>query len=85
MGVVRLLAVLIIYFWQKPLARELCCDAIANKCYAPLVKNCVFDVTLPLGLIRLELQLLLEDCLKKIASEVANGCSKDLTIHLSAG
>lgn len=42
-------------------------------------------MTLPLGLIRLELQLLLEECLRRLALEVDNGCTKDLTIHISAG
>ena len=70
---------------QVSLARELCEDAIAGSRYAPLVKRDQFDVTLPLGLIRLEMQLLLEDRLRKVAAEVGSGCTKDLTIHLSAG
>lgn len=67
------------------LAREICMNAITDNCYALLVKNDLFDVTLPLGLIRLELLLLLEDYLKKVTEEVRGGSTKDLTIHLSAG
>ena len=70
---------------QVPKARELCSQAISDNCYAPLIKNDVFDVTLPLGLVRLELQLLLENCLENLASEVVSGSTKDLVIHLSAG
>ena len=47
----------------------------------------VFDVTFPLGLIRLELQLLMEDYLvSKVLTEVLEKeCVRDLTIHLSTG
>lgn len=67
------------------MARELCEEAIAGSRYAPLVKRDLFDITLPLGLMRLEMQLLLEDALRKVAAEVGSGCTKDLIIHLSAG
>ncbi len=59
--------------------------AIRDSCYAPLIIKSLFEVTLPPGLIRLELKLLLEDHLRKVAVEIRKGSSQDLVIHLSAG
>lgn len=71
---------------QSALAKELCVTAIADNCYAPLVQKDVFELLFPPGLIRLELQLLLEDYLrKKAVQEVQKGNTHDLAIHMSAG
>lgn len=67
------------------MAQKLCETAIADSCYAPMIKKDVFEVTLPVGLVQLELHLLLREHLKKLSDELGKGSTRDLVIHLSSG
>lgn len=67
------------------MARDLCKSAIADSCYCALTRDDLFRVTLPMGLVKVELYLLLEDHLKKIGARVGEDKLQPLVIQFSAG
>ena len=67
------------------MARDLCKSAIADNCYCGLARDNLFRVTLPMGLVRIELYLLLEDHLKKIGARVGEDELQPLVIQSCAG
>ena len=70
-------------FVQLSLAKELCESAISDSCYAPLTRGNLFEIMFPLGVTKLELQLLLEDHLKKLTLDITKERMRNLVIHLS--
>ena len=66
-------------------ARELCEQAIADCCYAPLYNMDPYEATLPVSLTRLETHLLLEDHLTKLPLEARADGNRNLVLHLSVG
>lgn len=66
-------------------ARELCKAAIARGVYSPLACKDVFQLVLPMGLDRLEIQLLLGHHLEGLGENVRRGELQPLTIGFAAG
>lgn len=66
------------------LARKLCEEAIVGKYYSPLVQGKLFEAVLPPGLAELEIHLLLEEHLRRIAKELEGREMQPLVIHFSA-
>ena len=52
------------------MTRDLCMTAISEGSYCPLVQDNLFKVFLPMGLVRVEIHLLLEEHLRRVAREV---------------
>ena len=71
--------------FQESVARALCQSAIKSNCYCDLSKESLFRVALPVGLVRMELHLLLEDHLRKIADGVAANRLQPLVVQFSSG
>ena len=67
------------------IAKQLCKSAIGKDFYGPLAKGNLFDMSLPMGLSRVETHLLLESHLQRIARELGRGELRTLTVHFTAG
>ena len=66
------------------LARKLCWEAIVGKFYSPLVQDKLFEAVLPPGVVEVEIHLLLEDHLKRIAKELEGREIQPLVVHFTA-
>lgn len=63
----------------------MCKAAIFEEAYCPLVKNDLFKVFLSPGLVGVEIHLLLESHLRRLAVEVNKDSIKPLSIQFCAG
>ena len=70
---------------QKEVAKQLCQTAIEKGFYGPVAKGNLFHMSLPMGLSRVEIHLLLESHLQRIALELDKGKLQTLTVHFTAG
>ena len=74
-----------VFFTQVKLARDLCNSAISEEAYCPLVQNDLFKVFLSPGLVGVEVHLLLEHHLRRLALEVDSDTVMPLNIQFCAG
>ena len=70
---------------QPTIARDLCKTAIAENYYSPLVNRDIFTVTLPVGVVGVEMHLLLESHLRRVAKELGRKELQPLTVLFTAG
>lgn len=70
---------------QESVAHDLCKAAIADNCYCTLSEDNMFQLTLPSGLVRMELYLLLKDHLNKIGAVTKDKQLQPLLICFSPG
>ena len=67
------------------LAKDLCKAAISENAYCPLVHNDLFKVVLTPGLVGVELHLLMEEHLRRLAEEVNIDSMQQLSIQFCPG
>ena len=72
-------------YLQVKLAKDLCKAAIAENAYCPLIHNDLFKVVLTPGLVGVELHLLMEDHLRRLADEVNVDSMRPLSIQFCPG
>ena len=72
-------------YFQVKLAKSLCKAAISENAYCPLVHNDLFKVVLTPGLVGVELHLLMEEHLRRLAEEVNVDSMQQLSIQFCPG
>ncbi len=72
-------------YLQVKLAKDLCKAAISENAYCPLVHNDLFKVVLTPGLGGVELHLLMEEHLRRLADEVNVDSMQPLSIQFCPG
>ena len=77
--------IFVAYIIQVKLAKDMCRTSISECAYCPLVHNDLFKVVLAPGLVGVELHLLMEDHLRRLAHEIDTCKMQPLIIQFCPG